>query len=96
MCRSTRVAEMKNMLAALFAACLAMSIAAVTIVVASDTGEAPKTISVIRDTSGDAIIDAAIARQLAAAKARVVAMREREAVALRGKPRRAVIRGFSL
>jgi hypothetical protein len=74
---------MKNMLAALFAACLAMSIAAVTIVVASDSGDKPKVAKVFRDTSGDEFIDAAIARQLAAAKARVVAMRERDAVAIR-------------
>ena len=60
-----------------------MSIAAAAIVVASDSGEAPKTATLLREPSGDAIIDAAIARQLAAAKARAEAQRTRETLAIR-------------
>lgn len=63
---------MKNILAALFAGCLTMSIAAVAVVIAADEGGAAKAqVKKTYDRAGDEVIDAAIARQLALAKARV-------------------------
>lgn len=65
---------MKNILAALFAGCLTMSIAAAAVVIAADEGGSAKVqAKKLYDRAGDNVIDAAIARQLAAAKARVSA-----------------------
>ncbi len=66
---------MKNILAALFAGCLTMSIAAAAVVViaADEGGSAKVQAKKLYDRAGDDVIDAAIARQLAAAKARVSA-----------------------
>lgn len=65
---------MKNILAALFAGCLTMSIAAAAVVIAADEGGSAKVqAKKLYDRAGDDVIDAAIARQLAAAKARVSA-----------------------
>jgi hypothetical protein len=63
---------MKNILAALFAGCLTMSIAAVAVVIAADETLPPKAhAKKVYDRAGNDVIDAAIARQLAHAKARV-------------------------
>lgn len=67
---------MKNVLTALFAGCLGISLVAVgTVVTGRDTPVPPKKAKIVRThDKGSDIIDAAIARQLAAAKARVAAV----------------------
>ena len=63
---------MKNILAALFAGCLTMSVAAAAVVIAADEGSSAKArAKKSYDRAGDEVIDAAIARQLALVKSRV-------------------------
>ena len=71
---------MKNILAALFAGCLTMSVAAAAVVIVADEGSSAKAqAKKSYDRGGDEVIDAAIARQLALVKARV---NEANAIAL--------------
>lgn len=68
---------MKNILAVLFAGCLGMSLVAVGFVVTADSSAAvpvKKAVTRAHDDGSD-IIDAAIQRQLIAARARVQAAR---------------------